>query len=73
MDRDIEARLRERAHALEGWLRDEAPYTGFDQKHTQEHTPERAYWHHGYMMALRDVLRLAERSTASDNKPGKAD
>lgn len=53
-------RLRKRADGIAEWLGDEAPYTSADQLHLNKDTPERAYWHHGYMMALRDVLRLVE-------------
>ena len=31
-----------------------------DQKHTIEGSVERTYWHYGYMVALRDILRLIE-------------
>jgi hypothetical protein len=40
---------------------DEAPYVTADQRHLDENTPERAYWHYGYQAALSDVLRLMER------------
>ncbi len=33
------------------------------QRHLDEGTVERAYWHYGYMVALRDVLRLWRRLT----------
>ncbi len=59
-DRETTDKLRSRADEIQRWLEDEAPYTVADQRHLDEHTPERAYWHHGYLMALRDVLRLIE-------------
>ncbi len=31
------------------------------QKHLDADTTERAYWHHGYYMALNDALRLLQR------------
>ena len=50
--------IKERLKDIEGWLADNAPYVVADQKHLDENSPERAYWHYGYMVALRDVLRL---------------
>jgi hypothetical protein len=37
---------------------EEAPYTDVDQRHLDAHTPERAYWHHGYQAALNDIMAL---------------
>lgn len=51
-------RIRERRDDIRQWLEDEAPYTMADQKHLDEATPERAYWHLGYQAALTDVLAL---------------
>lgn len=61
MSNDME-KLDERLKDIEGWLAENAPYVVADQKHLDEHSPERAYWHYGYMVALRDVLRLLPRS-----------
>lgn len=60
MDRNTETKLRARAAELERWIRDEAPYASADQRHLDEHTPERAYWHLGYLAALRDVISLMD-------------
>lgn len=38
-----------------------------DQKHLNEGTPERAYWHHGYAMALKDTLRMLRASDGMSN------
>lgn len=40
------------------WLEQGAPECFTEQKHTEEGTQERIYWHHGYMTGLRDALRL---------------
>lgn len=42
---------------LMDWLNENAPYAQTDQRHLDEGTVERAYWHYGYAMALADVLR----------------
>lgn len=48
-----------RADGEAAWLAETAPYAQTDQKHLDANTPERAYWHYGYMTALRDVTRMA--------------
>lgn len=57
-------RLRIRADKTEKWLREQKAADPFsEQRHLDAGTVERAYWHHGYLMALRDALAyLEERS-----------
>ncbi len=56
--------LRNREQGLRGWLAENAPQCSARQAHLDNGTSEQAYWHHGYMMAIRDVLiLLAERVT----------
>lgn len=62
--------IAERARHLEQWLADEAPYVSFDQKHLDGGTPEQAYWHLGYLAALRDAMSLINDDTG--DKPGSA-
>jgi hypothetical protein len=62
--------LRQRRDNIREWLEEEAPYTDVDQRHLDAHTPERAYWHHGYQAALRDIMAMlaleGERNDTSD-------
>ncbi len=62
--------LRQRRDNIREWLEEEAPYTDVDQRHLDAHTPERAYWHHGYQAALSDIMAMlaleGERSGTSD-------
>lgn len=62
--------LRQRRDNIREWLEEEAPYTDVDQRHLDAHTPERAYWHHGYQAALTDILAMlgpeAEKTDTSD-------
>lgn len=51
-------RLRQRVDAFEKWLSEQPIDVKAEQAHIKDGTPERAYWHHGYMMALKDVLKL---------------
>lgn len=50
--------LRQRRDNIREWLDEEAPYTDVDQRHLDAHTPERAYWHHGYQAALNDIMTM---------------
>ena len=62
MNQSASDKLNERAAGIELWLTENAPYVVADQKHLDEHSPERAYWHYGYLVALRDTLKLLNRS-----------
>ena len=58
-DADLDALQREdlnrRIKATESWLHQNAAFCFDEQVHLDEGTRERAYWHHGYLLALRDV------------------
>jgi hypothetical protein len=56
--RESVALIRQRRDNIREWLDDEAPYTDVDQRHLDAHTPERAYWHHGYQAALNDIMTM---------------
>lgn len=58
------ALIAQRIDGLTEWLAENAPYGAGDQKHLDEHSVERAYWHYGYLMALKDMKRLLERPEA---------
>jgi hypothetical protein len=45
------------AEGLRDWLKENAPECCEEQRHLDAGTPERVYWHYGYLCALRDVLR----------------
>jgi hypothetical protein len=62
--------LTSRRDEIVAWLELEAPQILAAQEHLADGTSERAYWHHGYQAALRDVIqRLQEISP----KAGSAD
>jgi hypothetical protein len=50
--------LKNRADELRSWLDENAPQCSEEQRHLDEGTAERAYWHYGYLSALQDVARL---------------
>ena len=53
---DVADSLRERVKQLMDWLQREAPECLTEQRHLDHGTSERAYWHYGYLTAIRDVL-----------------
>ncbi len=71
IDPEMIETIRGRMQGIRDWIADDAPYICADQRHLDEHTPERAYWHHGYQAALADVLALVEGPVSP--KSGNAD
>lgn len=58
-DRRSVARLTQRKmEEVKNWVELNAPECRIEQKHLDNGTAERAYWHHGYLSALQDVLRF---------------
>lgn len=53
--------LLDRIEALKSWITQNAPEVGEQQLHLDDATPERAYWHFGYLNALEDVRELLDR------------
>jgi hypothetical protein len=54
---DISA-LQKRAEDLQDWLKENSPEVFKEQKHLDEGTQERIYWHYGYLVAVRDMYRF---------------
>jgi hypothetical protein len=57
---EIALSLRKRADGIDAWLQEIGNSCKTEQRHCEEGTVERAYWHYGYMVALRDVLDLLQ-------------
>jgi hypothetical protein len=57
--------IEQRITGMSEWLRENAPYCFHDQNHLDADTPERAYWHYGYLVALKDMRRLLRRRQTS--------
>lgn len=53
--------IRDKAAALTEWLKTHEPDCDSEQAHLKEDSRERAYWHHGYLTALRDTLIMLEK------------
>jgi hypothetical protein len=56
--------LQVRIADLSEWLADNAIECVDKQRHLGEGTPERAYWHLGYLMALCDIQNAIRRRRA---------
>jgi hypothetical protein len=52
--------ISHKAEALAGWLAEHAPYCEDSQKHLDQGTIEQAYWHYGYVCAIRDLLAIVD-------------
>ncbi len=52
--------ISDKADALARWLTANAPSVEASQKHLEEGTIEQAYWHYGYVCAIRDILAIVD-------------
>lgn len=50
--------LEKRRDDLADWLEESAPEMVEEQRHLDAGTEARAYWHYGYLLAIKDVLRF---------------
>lgn len=55
-------RMEKRVEGQTRWLKENYPEVFEEQKHLDGGSPERAYWHYGSMIALRDTVALLQRS-----------
>ena len=72
-DPKIISAIRARMQGIREWMADEAPYVTVDQRHLDEHTTERAYWHYGYQAALSDILALIEGRSSQERHTHRPD
>lgn len=52
--------ISDKAEGLARWLAECASHCEASQRHLDSGTIEQAYWHYGYVCALRDILSLIE-------------
>ncbi|HEY6181978.1 MAG TPA: hypothetical protein VIW67_07015 [Terriglobales bacterium] len=52
------APIEKRAKAIQDWLKENGRECFDEQKHLDQGSTERIYWHYGYLVALRDVYRF---------------
>ncbi len=60
---DIESSLQKRIPGLNAWLETTGIDCKNEQRHCEDGTVERVYWHYGYMVALRDALNLIKQNS----------
>jgi hypothetical protein len=60
--RSVSMEVGKRKVELKCWILANAPKCSTEQKHLDEGTAERAYWHYGYLSALQDILNLISSS-----------
>lgn len=56
-----EGKVRHRIAELERWLSHQGVDVKSEQTHLDENSPERLYWHYGYLIGLRDALNALVR------------
>jgi hypothetical protein len=56
--------IADKINGMTRWLAENAPYCEALQKHLDDGTAERAYWHYGYLCALKDIVALLNRTSA---------
>ena len=56
--------LRERAAHVSEWLQKENPHCFSEQRHLDTGSPERLYWHLGYLSALNDINEMLRAGPA---------
>jgi len=61
--------VEERAKNLKQWLQENGADCFHEQRHLDEGTPERIYWHYGYMVAIQDVLRFLMGDKLTSDSP----
>jgi hypothetical protein len=69
MNRSTE-RIERRMGDIRAWLLEQAPECFEQQRHLEDGTGERIYWHYGYMIALRDILGLLDDHARQDGHAG---
>jgi hypothetical protein len=65
----FDQKIKQRADDTYVWLQENHPECQKEQAHLDKGTPERAYWHFGYYMALRDILALMNQQLEQVNCP----
>jgi hypothetical protein len=66
---DVHASVGRRIDDLVEWLSEHAPRCDSEQAHLRAGSPERVYWHYGYLIALRDLQRLMAGQVSPPGRP----
>ena len=57
--RSLSSLVRTRADNIRAFLQQTVPNISSEQRHLDEGSAERSYWHYGYLSALEDIIKLA--------------
>lgn len=63
-----EQMIAQRIDQLKEWLIVNAPGVDIEQNHLVVGSIERAYWHYGYLQALRDVINAQAMASRFDER-----
>jgi hypothetical protein len=58
-------KIEDRCTELRKWILSNAPQCVTEERHLLEGSQERAYWAHGYLTALLDVMRLFSKDISN--------
>jgi hypothetical protein len=61
--------VQSRIDSMRRWLAEQGANCFEEQRHLDEGTPERVYWHYGYLIALQDVMRMLTGHGLKDDNP----
>ena len=53
----LDSSVVQRIEGIEKWLSEQPTDVKEEQSHLREGSRERLYWHYGYLMALKDLVR----------------
>jgi hypothetical protein len=65
----VERRIKDTAE----WLKKNGGNFSSEQKHLDEGSQERIYWHYGYLVALKDMMRFLTGEAPPSRKSYKPD
>lgn len=60
----VEQTVKDEITALSEWLEENGSYCATEQAHMAQGSRERAYWHYGYLAALRHTLAMLSKQQA---------
>jgi len=59
---ELQKRIKDRIEGIIEYLKENHPSMDLEQYHLDEGTMERYYWHYGYVVALKDIMRKFEEA-----------
>jgi hypothetical protein len=53
--------LNNKIACLSKWIQEKTPHVIDEQTHLNDETEEQAYWHYGYLSALKDIQKKFDK------------